>query len=32
VCRSPGLRHCNRVGFHAQRYAMTDPTRGLFTQ
>jgi hypothetical protein len=25
VRRSPGLRYCNRVGFHSQRYAMTGP-------
>ena len=28
VCRSPGLRHCNRVGLHGKRYAITDPEEG----
>ena len=28
VRRSPGLRHCNRVGLHGKRYAITDPEEG----
>jgi hypothetical protein len=32
VCRSPGLRHFNRVGLHAKRYAMAEPRRRLFIQ
>jgi hypothetical protein len=28
VCCSPGLRHCNRVGLHGKRYAITDSEEG----
>ena len=31
VRRAPGLRRCNRIGFHTKRYAIREPSRWPFS-